>query len=138
MRRRSPDFLIPPADHEKLRARAAPFQHTHSSRCSVLNPATFTSEIRALSEELATVPETNLNQAAARLDQLGRRLHGLEWRRGDEIGRCLSAAVRELTLARDQTGDDRAAAIRNAIRELNGALRHADEGVLPWEEHAGS
>ncbi|HEX2203554.1 MAG TPA: hypothetical protein VHG91_09665, partial [Longimicrobium sp.] len=42
---------------------------------------------------------TLLNQAAVGIDHLGRRLHGLGYLRGHEIGACFTAAVGELGAA---------------------------------------
>lgn len=98
-----------------------------------MNASSFISEIRAISKLLETTAAGGLNQTAARIDQLGRRLHGLDWLRGDEIGRCLGGAVRKLTLAQGLTGSSLDDAVRGAVDELNAALRHADEGLLESE-----
>ena len=93
----------------------------------------FTAAIRALSGELETPPHsaTELNRFADRLDQLGRRLHGLDWMREHEIGRRLTAAVWELNMARGLAGDASRDSVERAIVQLDAALTFADEGLRP-------
>jgi hypothetical protein len=95
----------------------------------------FVEAIRAASGELRLEPHApvRLNQIAARIDQLGRRVHGLGWTRDHEIGGCLTAAVRELSRARDLPEVERTESVRQAIRELETALTHTDEGLRPQQ-----
>jgi hypothetical protein len=95
--------------------------------------AEFADAIRAVSGELRLEPHIPvwLNHAAKRVDQLGRRVHGLGWVRDHEIGGCLTAAVGELCMARDQGESDRAESVRRAVLQLEAALAHADQGLRP-------
>ena len=95
--------------------------------------ASFVEAIHAISGELRLEPHTRiqLNQIASRIDQLGRRVHGLGWTRDHEIGGCLTAAARELSRARDVPEVERDAAVRQAIRELETALTYTDERLRP-------
>lgn len=72
-----------------------------------------------------------LNQLAARIDQLGRRLHGLGWTREHDMGGCLSAAVGELSRARGVPEMERTASVRDAVHQLEAALTHTREGLRP-------
>lgn len=96
----------------------------------------FIEAVRAVSGELRREPlsPVRLNQIAARIDQLGRRVHGLGWTRDHEIGGCLAAAVRELSQARELPEVERNASVRRAIRELDTALMHTDEGLSPQQQ----
>ena len=60
----------------------------------------FVDSLNSVISELGTSPHSaiELTRTATRIDQLGRRLHGLDWRRGYEIGGCLTAAVSELNI----------------------------------------
>lgn len=93
----------------------------------------FADRLRGVSSELrlAPVSSTRLNRAAARLDQLGRRVHGAGWVRDHEIGACLTAAVRELSLARGQPEVERDASVRRALAQIESALAHAGQGLRP-------
>lgn len=95
----------------------------------------FTAAIRSVSSELGMRPHSRaeLNQAAARIDRAGRRLHGLDWLRDREIGGCLSAAVSELHTAPGLAEGVRAEAVRRAVGHLDAALGYADEGMRPPE-----
>ena len=92
-----------------------------------------TDAIRAISGELLVEPysPTRLNQIAVRIDQMGRRLHGLDWVRAHEIGACLTAAVTELSLAGGQPEVERAASVRGVIVQLDAALAYTDDGLYP-------
>lgn len=105
-----------------------------------MEASSFADVIRAVSGELEEEPPSpvRLNRAAARIDQLGRRLHGLGWTRDHEIGGCLTAAVRELSRARDLPEVDRTESVRQAIRELETALTHTDAGRRPQQEKPGT
>ncbi|MFL5539262.1 MAG: hypothetical protein ACJ8J0_09725 [Longimicrobiaceae bacterium] len=72
-----------------------------------------------------------LNRAAARIDDLGRRLHGLGYVRAREIADCLTAALADLAASHALAEETRAEAAHRAIGRLEGALEHAAAGVLP-------
>ena len=72
-----------------------------------------------------------VNSAASAIDHLGRRLHGLGCVRDREIADCFTAAVGELGACHPLPEEDRGAAVAAAIRHLESALLHAEEGVLP-------
>jgi hypothetical protein len=80
--------------------------------------------IRAIAGELRLEPRTpiRLNQIAAELDQLGRRLHGQGWPSEHEIGVALTAAVRALGEARDEPERERAGSVWRALAQLEAAL----------------
>lgn len=98
-----------------------------------MEAAFFIEAIRDVSRELQPGPGSpaRLNQAAARIDHLGRHLYGLGWVRDHEIGRCLTAAVSELDRARGLPEADRAESVRQAILQLEAALRNTEEGLRP-------
>lgn len=102
------------------------------------NPAgasSFADVIRAVRDELQQEPlsPVRLNHAAARIDHLGRRLHGLAWTRDREIGGCLTAAVGELSRARGLRDAERARSVGQAVRQLDMAVTHAEEGLRPLD-----
>ena len=99
----------------------------------MVDASSFADAVRALSGELQMEPYTpiRLNQLAARIDHLGRRVHGLGWVRDHEIGACLSAAVGELSEAPGLSGDDRAESVTRAIVALEAALTHMKDGLRP-------
>lgn len=96
-------------------------------------PVGFADAILAASDELRLEPHSaaGLSRAAGRIDQLGRRLHGLGLLRDREVAGCLTAAVWELSLARDQAEGDRAESVRRAILQLEAARAHTGEGLDP-------
>jgi hypothetical protein len=72
-----------------------------------------------------------VNGAASGIDHLGRRLHGLGCVRDREIADCLTAAVCALGACHPLPEEERGEAVDSAIRHLEAALVHAEEGVLP-------
>lgn len=72
-----------------------------------------------------------VNGAASAIDHLGRRLHGLGCVRDREIAGCFTAAVGELGACHPLAEEDRRPAVDAAVRHLDDALAHADEGVVP-------
>lgn len=98
-----------------------------------MEASSFADVIRAVRGDLEAEPlsPARLNHAAARIDHLGRRTHGLGWTRDQEIGGCLMAAVRELGRARDLPDAERAESVRQVIRQLEMALQCTDEGLRP-------
>lgn len=91
----------------------------------------FAGAVRTVRADLRLEPHsrTGLNNAAARIDHLGRYLHGLGWVRGHEIGGCLTAAVSKLSMARGLPEAGRADAVRTAVLQLETALAYMDEGL---------
>jgi hypothetical protein len=104
-----------------------------------MEASSFADRIRVVLDELGRepLPWAHLAPAAARLDQLGRRLHGLGLARDHEIGGCLTAAVRELGRARGLPESDRAESVRRAVREVARALALAVEGAGSGAEGPG-
>lgn len=96
-----------------------------------MEESSFADVIRDVRSELKMEPlsPVQLNRAAARIDQLGRRLHGVGWVRGHEMGGCLTAAVRELSQARGLAEVERAASVQEAMRQLDAALALTDQGL---------
>jgi hypothetical protein len=96
-------------------------------------PPSFTEAIRAVASGLRedAHSHTHLNRAAARIDQLGRLLHGLGYVRGREIADCFTAALGELSASHGLPDDRRAEAVHRAVRQLEAALDAAAAGVLP-------
>ena len=93
----------------------------------------FTDGIRAIVAGLREGPPTHprVNGAAVSIDHLGRRLHGLGCVRDREIADCFTAAVGELGACHPLPEAERGAAVDAAIRHLDAAATHAEEGVLP-------
>lgn len=102
----------------------------------MLEASTFAGAVRAVLDELRAepCPPMRLNQATGRIDQLGRRLHGVAWRRDQKLGECLTAAVAELIKAPALREVGRAESVRRAIQHLEAALTHADEGLRAEQE----
>lgn len=125
------------AQHElRRRGRAFGVEYDIGLRITAMPgvaPSSFTDAVRAAADELRLEPLSPplLNQIGARVDQLGRRVHGLGWTRDHEIGGCLTAAVSELSRAREQPEADRSETVRRALRQLERALTHMDEGLRP-------
>ena len=71
-----------------------------------------------------------VNGAAARIDHLGRRLHGLGCVRDREIAACFTAAIAELDASHGLAEDARGEAVGRAAGQLEAALAFADEGVV--------
>ncbi len=71
----------------------------------------------------------HLNGAAARIDHLGRRLHGLGCVRDREIAGCFTAAIAELDASHGLAEDARGEAVLRAAGQMDAALAHAEEGV---------
>jgi hypothetical protein len=96
-------------------------------------PPSFTETIRVVAGELRedAHSHTQLNRAAARIDDLGRRLHGLGYVRSREIADCFTAALADLDASHALPEETRAEAVHRAIGRLEGALEHAAAGVLP-------
>ncbi|HEX6368913.1 MAG TPA: hypothetical protein VF006_08270 [Longimicrobium sp.] len=96
-------------------------------------PAAFADGIRSIIAGLrAGVPShARVNGAAAGIDHLGRRLHGLGWVRDHEIAGCFTAAVGELGACHPLPEEERGTAVDAAVRHLDAALAHTAEGVLP-------
>lgn len=97
------------------------------------HPPPFADDIRALAAGLRGGPPTHarVNGAAAGIDHLGRRLHGLGCVRDREIADCFTAAVGELHACHPLPEQERGTAVAAAIRHLDAAEAHAREGVLP-------
>ncbi len=95
--------------------------------------APFADSIRSIITGLrAGVPtHARVNGAAVDIDHLGRRLHGFGWVRDREIAGCFTAAVGELGACHPLPEEDRGAAVDAAVRQLDAALVHAGEGLLP-------
>lgn len=74
---------------------------------------------------------TRLNRAEARIDDLGRRLHGFGYVRNMEIADCFTAALRELAASHVLPEEERGEAVQEAVAQLAAAAAHAEEGVLP-------
>lgn len=72
-----------------------------------------------------------LNGAAARIDHLGRRLHGLGCVRDREIAACFTAAIGELDASHVLAEDARGESVARAAGQLEAAVAYADEGVVP-------
>ena len=100
--------------------------------------SSFLTEIRDISGDLRLEPHSpvGLNRAAVRIDQLGRRVHGLGLAHDHEIGVCLGAAVRELTVAQGLPEAQRIESVREATRSLDAALIQADERVPSTQRKA--
>jgi hypothetical protein len=94
----------------------------------------FTDAIRSIVAGLREGRPTHarVNGAAAGIDHLGRRLHGLGCVRDREIAGCFTAAVGELGACHSLPEEDRGDAVDAAIRHLNAAVAHAGEGLLPF------
>ncbi len=95
-------------------------------------PSSYSEAIRAVVGGLreGAPSHSHLNRAAARIDHLGRRLHGLGYVRGREIAACFTAALDELGASHVLPDEGRAEAVRRAIGHLEAALDHAAAGVL--------
>ncbi|MFL5386842.1 MAG: hypothetical protein ACJ8GN_30485 [Longimicrobiaceae bacterium] len=96
-------------------------------------PSSFAEGIRAVAGGLRedAHSHTHLNRAASRIDDLGRRLHGLGYVRSREIADCFTAALADLDASHALPEETRAEAVRRAVGRLEGALEHAAAGVLP-------
>ncbi|HEX8692294.1 MAG TPA: hypothetical protein VF746_07755 [Longimicrobium sp.] len=94
-------------------------------------PPSFTGAIRTLASGLRedAHSHTHLNRAAARIDHLGRRLHGLGLLRDREIADCFTAALRELEACHGIPEEERGEAVRRAACRLDAAAALAREGV---------
>lgn len=95
--------------------------------------AAFADAIRAIIAGLREGPPTHarVNGAAVSIDHLGRRLHGLGCVRDREIANCFTAAVQALGDSHPLPEEKRGDAVQAAVRELEAAAAHAEEGVLP-------
>ena len=96
-------------------------------------PSPFTEAIRAIAGDLRhdAHSHTHLNRAAARIDDLGRRLHGVGYVRSREIADCFTAALADLDASHALPEGTRAEAVRRAIGRLENALEYAADGILP-------
>lgn len=94
---------------------------------------TFSESIRLIARGLRDDPPTHvrLNGAAARIDHLGRRLHGLGCVRDREIAGCFVAAIAELDASHALAEDARAESVLRAAGQMDAAFAHASEGFLP-------
>lgn len=102
----------------------------------MIDGSSFGDVIRAVAGELQREPPSpvHLNQAAVRIDQLGRRLHGLGWTREHEIGTSLTRAVGELSRARGLSEVERTESVREAIRHLEVVLAAIDSEPRPRQD----
>lgn len=93
----------------------------------------FVDAIRSIIAGLREGPPTHprVNGAAVSIDHLGRRLHGLGCARDREIANCFTAAVAGLGACHPLPEEARGDAVQAAIRELEAAAAHAEEGVPP-------
>lgn len=100
-----------------------------------MEASSFADVIRTVSGDLEVEPlsPVRLNHAAARIDHLGRCMHGLGWTRDHEIGGCLMAAVGELGRARGLPDAERAESVRQVIRQLEMVLNYTEEGLRPQQ-----
>lgn len=91
----------------------------------------FVGAIRSVTGELREEAPSRvlLQHLAFRVDQLGRRLHGLGCIREDEVAGCLTAAVRELGIAGERSDAERTEAVRRSILQLETAVVHAEQGM---------
>ena len=96
-------------------------------------PPSFTEAIREIASGLRDEAPSHprLNRAAAGIDQLGRRLHGIGYVRGGDIADCFTAALRELDAAHGLADEERAEAVQRAASRLEAALESAAAGILP-------
>lgn len=96
-------------------------------------PPSFTEAIRAVAGGLREDARSHahLNRAAAQIDDLGRRLHGLGYVRAREMADCLTAALADLDASHALPEETRAEAVHRAAGHLEDALEHAAAGVLP-------
>lgn len=94
---------------------------------------TFAEAIDAIARGLRQTAPSHayLNGAAARIDHLGRRLHGLGCVRDREIAACFTSAISELDASHGLAADARGEAVQRAAGQMAAALAYADEGVLP-------
>jgi hypothetical protein len=83
---------------------------------------------RALREGVPS--HAHVNGAAARIDHLGRRLHGLGCVRDREIADCFTAAIAELDASHGFPEGARGEAVARAAGQLKAALAYVDEGVV--------
>lgn len=96
-------------------------------------PPSFTEALRGIAGALRehTPTHDRLNGAAVRIDQLGRRLHGLGFVRDREIADCFTAAVGELAEAHSFPEEERGKHVDRAAARIDAAALHAEEGLLP-------
>jgi hypothetical protein len=94
-------------------------------------PPYFTDEIRAIASGLRddALSHSHLNRAESRIDQLGRRLHGIGYVRHRAIADAFTGALRELAESHALPDETRAAAVTRAVAHLEAALAAAAEGV---------
>lgn len=97
-----------------------------------MEPTTFTEQIHEIVSELraARPRHAALNRASSGIDQLGRRLHGLDFVRAREIADCFTAALAELEASHALPEETRAETVRQAIARLEDALEHAAAGIV--------
>ncbi len=90
----------------------------------------FTEAVREILDGLrqGNPSHARLNGAAFRIDQLGRKIHGFGWARDGEIAECFTAAVRELGGSHELPEEARGGAVDQAIRHLDAALAHIEQG----------
>jgi hypothetical protein len=99
----------------------------------VAEAPSFAEALRAIAGGLRESDPTHdhLNLAAVRIDQLGRRLHGLGFARDREIADAFTAAVGELAEAHLLPDEERGEGVRRAAAHLEAAAAHAEQGLLP-------
>ena len=95
--------------------------------------AEFAGAIRSITAGLREGAPTHsrVNGAAVSIDRLGRRLHGQGWVRDREIAGCFTAAVGELGACHTLPEAERGPAVDAAVRHLEAAAAHAEDGVQP-------
>ena len=96
-------------------------------------PPSFGEAIRGVAAGLRenAPSHTRLNRAEARIDDLGRRLHGFGYVRSLEMADCFTAALRGLAASHVLPEEERGEAVHEAVAQLTAAVAHAEEGVLP-------
>lgn len=95
-----------------------------------MHPLPLSGEIEAIARDLRADPysHTFLNRAAAKIDQIGRRLHGLGYVRDREIAACLTEAYEQLSASQEVPQVERGVRVQRAIAQMEGALAHLREG----------
>lgn len=93
----------------------------------------FHAEVGDIASALAAGSRSHaeLNLAAARIDHLGRQLHGIGFVRESEIAKWLSAAVEGLLASHHLSAELAAAAVIEAASKMYLARTAIGEGVRP-------
>jgi hypothetical protein len=94
-------------------------------------PHPFAASVAEIAQGLRDTPATftSVNRAAALVDHLGRRLHGLGFVRHREIATCLMSAVVELQGSTGLPTSARNEAVARAIAQLEDALVFIGDGT---------